>query len=135
MQWVTFSHILLVQSAVAVSVFGLLLLVISAMLDGASPGMGTRLRRLGAQGLGASFFVLISHLLMVELFGQNPPVLALIGVYGIVLLMLVQAFLNLFFGPGVGTRVTADLLSSLFHYSIRIIFLPVEAIRRAMQKP
>ena len=96
----------LVHGAVVIAVTGLLCIVIGLMF-------GARLRRLGARSIGVSLFVLVSHFILITMSGPAPPLFPLVLVYRVVALMLLQAALNLLFGPSVGSRVTADLLSAL----------------------
>lgn len=125
---------LLVQGAVAVAVAGLLCIVLGAMFDLISAGFGTRLRRLGAQAIGVCLFVLVAHLALIAVFGPSAPLASLIVIYAIVGLMLLQGALNLLFGPSVGSRVIATLLSSLVYGAIVMIARPFSALRDLFRK-
>lgn len=126
---------LLVDGAVVTAVMGLLSIVMGSMLDIVSTMFGARLRRLGAQAIGVSLFVLVSHLTLIAIFGPAPPLLLLVLIYGIVGLMLLQVTLNLLFGPGVGSRVIADLLSSLISGMVYVVTRPIAAFHRFMRRP
>lgn len=126
---------LLVHGAVTAAVAGLFCIVMGAMVDIVSTTFGARLRRLGAQSIGVSLFVLVSHLALISVFGSAPPLLVLVLIYGVVALMLLQASLNLLFGPGVGSRVIADLLSALISGAVYLVTSPIAAFRGWIKRP
>ena len=126
---------LLLHGAAATALAGLLSVVVGAMVDVVSKKVGARLRYFGTQSIRVSIFVLASHLALHAVLDSAPPMFVIAVMYGVVALMLLQTAINFLFGPGVGSRVIADLLSGLISGVISLAIIPIAAIRELMRRP
>ena len=119
----------LVVSLPAVAALGGILVGFGTVVSGVSATAGYRFQRLGLQVMGASFLVILSHGILVEVYGAEVPLPVLLLLYGVTALILLQGLLNLLFGPTVGNRVVSSLLTSLLISIAYLIFRPFAALR------
>lgn len=103
----------LVHASLSIAGIGATLIAFGVIVSSTSPGFSYRISRLGKQTLAAVFFLLVIHALSIKIFAGDIPLSLLVGTYGIIGLMILQATLNLFFGPSVGNTVVSKLLSGI----------------------
>lgn len=122
-------QIALVAAIYDVTALGILLIGFGFVVGGATPVLGYRIRRLGLQLIGACLIVLIVHAVLIEVYDVEVPLGALIMVYAVAGLLLLQGMLNLLFGPSVGNRVVASLISSLLLSLLALAVRPFTLLR------
>jgi len=114
---------------IALVVFGL-----GLMIGVPSPLLGAWLRRLAGRVIAVCAVALVAHILLIDQFGGSAPPLVVMLLYVVAALMLLQGLINLLFGPAVGSRVLADLLSSLLHGLVAILAAPVGLLRGLLRR-
>lgn len=97
----------------SVVTLGVVLMGFGLVVSGTAPQAGYRIKRLGLQAIGGALVVLAAHAFLNKIFGADIPLVLVICIYAVVALLLLQAALNLLFGPAVGNRVVASLLVGL----------------------
>jgi hypothetical protein len=120
---------MLVSMIAEITALGLLFVGLGLAMSGASPVFGYRVKRLGLQVIGACLAILIAHAVLFEVYGADVPPCILVALYGLIALLLLQAFLNLVFGLAVGNRVVADVLTSLLLSIPYLLLRPFGLIR------
>lgn len=126
-------QIALVNALGSILTLGVTLIGLGLVTAAAAPVLGYRIKRLGIQIIAASLVLLIAHGALIGAFGAEVPVGVLVAGYGLIALLLLQALLNIVFGPDVGNRVVATLLTNLLMSLVRLFLLPFQLLRNLLR--